>query len=255
MKQHTPARERQLSFVPKYYVPEILTAHYDTLLEKIKIAFYWDAMNRDIKEYVKNCPTCQKIKVHNQKWIGLNAKGPLPTSAHGKKYMLVMTEFATQYAVAHKETPNYVDNPACNGLTEQVNKLLAQHLTPCASDDPKYSDETVILHDVPGGLWALLQVLSLAKVASTEPLYRTHHGVYFSQLTPQIHCEETVPLLFMLLLQEPRTPDNVDKWFHSACAIFIAIDMLTQVTRAVADERSQLQGMYLISKYITETNE
>ncbi|KAJ8868304.1 hypothetical protein PR048_029820 [Dryococelus australis] len=111
----------------------------------------------------------------------LDAKGPLLETKAGNKYVLVMTKFATRYLVAHPTDfikliilrnwcPKYIltdsgtsfnnemitelfsdlqiqklrmtaYSPQTNGLTEAMNKILAQHLTMHAHDSPHQWDK------------------------------------------------------------------------------------------------------------------
>lgn len=114
----------QLS-VPKSHVSRVLhLAHshqlgahlgvqktYDRVMER----FYWPGAKRAIENFCRSCPECQLpaprpaqrnpliplpiIEVHFSR-IGMDIVGPLPKSARGHKYILVIVDYATRYPEA-----------------------------------------------------------------------------------------------------------------------------------------------------------
>ena len=74
--------------------------------------FYWPGLYKDVGEYCKACPECQKacsrrvpsaplipLPVIDKpfKRIAMNNVGPLPRSHAGNKYVLVICDYATRY--------------------------------------------------------------------------------------------------------------------------------------------------------------
>ncbi|KAJ8887465.1 hypothetical protein PR048_013680 [Dryococelus australis] len=124
-----------------------------------------------------------------------------------------MAKLLKKLQIKNLQTTAY--NPACKCLTEQINKVLSQQLTSCANKDPTHWDEYVLGHTVMG---TVSLVLFLSQIAPGDQLYRTHAGVYFQELFPQLHYEETMPLVYSILLQQPSVPTKLQAWLHSACA-------------------------------------
>uniref|UniRef100_H3B9V0 Gypsy retrotransposon integrase-like protein 1 n=1 Tax=Latimeria chalumnae TaxID=7897 RepID=H3B9V0_LATCH len=76
-------------------------------VDRIRSKFFWSQLRQEVEEYVKLCPVCQKVKADNRKLPGLlmpnqlvapwhtltlDLMGPLPTSRHGNKYLLVVVD-------------------------------------------------------------------------------------------------------------------------------------------------------------------
>lgn len=65
----------ELLMVPETHQRHILQAYHDApyaghygsrkTWKKMKRAVYWDTMRKDIEEYCKSCPSCQRRKGHN----------------------------------------------------------------------------------------------------------------------------------------------------------------------------------------------
>jgi len=106
--------------IPKVLTNEIMYLFHDMpesghlgirkTLDRIKSRAFWSTMDKDIKEYIRTCDTCQKVKCETARKAGLlglsesapyvfhtiyaDFIGPLPTSARGKanKYALVIQD-------------------------------------------------------------------------------------------------------------------------------------------------------------------
>ena len=91
--------------------------NYNALVEEVKKRFYWSGYDEEIKEYVKQCKTCQLSKRYPNKKQGLaklfNAKypnhmvaidhtGPLPTTAKGYRYI---TTYYDRYSGYTRSVP------------------------------------------------------------------------------------------------------------------------------------------------------
>ena len=77
--------------------------------------YYWQRMRRDIKQYVRQCKVCAAQKMANtarpglmgrpkrvsQPWqlIAADIIGPLPKSANGASYLLVVTDWFTKFSL------------------------------------------------------------------------------------------------------------------------------------------------------------
>ena len=84
-----------------------------TLL-KIKRQFTWPSIAKDVKQYVKSCLQCARRKAlgtskaplqpllpSERVWerIAMDVVGPLPESTEGNKYILVLSDYASRYAL------------------------------------------------------------------------------------------------------------------------------------------------------------
>ena len=77
--------------------------------------FYWPSLYRDVARYCRSCPECQKASPRRVKRaplvplpvmdepfrrIAMDIVGPLPRSRSGKRYILVICDYATRYPEA-----------------------------------------------------------------------------------------------------------------------------------------------------------
>ena len=87
----------------------------DKTVQRILHRFYWPSVYKDVAEYCRQCATYQKSsRNHAQrapliplpvlsepfKRIAMDIIGPLPRSRSGKKYVLVICDYATKYPEA-----------------------------------------------------------------------------------------------------------------------------------------------------------
>ena len=101
-----------------------------TLL-KIKRQFTWPSMAKDVKQYVKTCLQCARRKAlgsskaplqpllpSERVWerIAMDVVGPLPESREGNKYILVLSDYASRFALTV-------------AMEDQKAKTVAFHLT------------------------------------------------------------------------------------------------------------------------------
>jgi hypothetical protein len=88
----------------------------DKMIANITPLFFWNRMTRDVREFVKTCEACQsrkpaqplrqgKIRIIDQEHleaepmviVSIDTVGPLPTSARGNVYILVMACHTTKW--------------------------------------------------------------------------------------------------------------------------------------------------------------
>ena len=87
----------------------------DKTVCRITQRFYWPTVFRDVAEYCRRCPQCQKTARGSQlrvplvplpvmkepfKRIAMDIMGPLPRSRRGNQYILVVCDYATRYPEA-----------------------------------------------------------------------------------------------------------------------------------------------------------
>ena len=83
--------------------------------ERVLQRFFWPGVSKDVAEYCKNCPSCQKasskrvapaplipLPVIGEPFsrIALDIVGPLPRSRSGNRFVLVICDYATRYPEA-----------------------------------------------------------------------------------------------------------------------------------------------------------
>ncbi|RWS02882.1 pol polyprotein-like protein [Dinothrombium tinctorium] len=116
---------KNLLVVPKSLVPVVLQSVHDCILsgghlgirktfDRAKNRFYWKTMFKDILEWIKSCPVCQKSKSYPKRSgklipietgsrpfskIGLDIIGMLPITKKGNRYILVAVCYLTKFAV------------------------------------------------------------------------------------------------------------------------------------------------------------
>lgn len=89
---------------------------YHRMYNRIKGQYKWKGMNRDIKNYIKNCQSCQANKTSRIKYrfpmeitttssqpfekLALDIVGPLPLTENGNKYVLTMQDDLTKFSYA-----------------------------------------------------------------------------------------------------------------------------------------------------------
>ncbi|KAL1271128.1 hypothetical protein QQF64_030146 [Cirrhinus molitorella] len=81
-------------------------------LARIKRHFYWPGLKRDVTQYCKSCPECQKVSMRTPsraplqslpvintpfERLGMDIIGPVERSQAGNRFMLVITDYATRY--------------------------------------------------------------------------------------------------------------------------------------------------------------
>ena len=84
----------------------------DKTIEKIQSRFFWISLNKDVRKFVKECFSCQKVKPPKQYCkpklmplapsrtlllITMDMAGPLPETPRGNKYILAICDHFTKY--------------------------------------------------------------------------------------------------------------------------------------------------------------
>jgi Integrase zinc binding domain/Integrase core domain len=122
-------KNERLLVIPKNKITDILELAHDHHLSghmgaantyfRLKQNHWWPGMEQDIKDYVKQCDTCQKRKTKKDQdlassakitpkpfdHIGIDVMGPLPRTLTGKRYIIIAIDFFTKWpeAVAVEE--------------------------------------------------------------------------------------------------------------------------------------------------------
>lgn len=114
-------------WLPRRMIPQFLQAvhddpyqggHFsvDKMMSKIRTRFWWPKMRHTLQRYVNACEQCQAFNIVREKppgflhpippasvpfsVIGMDFCGPLPESSQGNKYILVISDLFTHYAIA-----------------------------------------------------------------------------------------------------------------------------------------------------------
>jgi hypothetical protein len=110
--------------VPKEKIADVLKMNHDHMLAghlgiakslaRIKHQYLWPGLGKDVKSYVSNCITCAKRKAYGSHkaplkplppvekvWeqIAMDIVGPVTESSSGNKYILVLSDYASRYAM------------------------------------------------------------------------------------------------------------------------------------------------------------
>ena len=116
-------RGKERLVVPEHKKQMILEASHDHQLaghmgvdntyQRLSDKYYWKEMYEDIREYVKNCDTCQKRRRDKDidrlqpipptsafDHIGIDIVGPLPRTLRGNRYIVVAVDYLTKYPEA-----------------------------------------------------------------------------------------------------------------------------------------------------------
>ena len=87
----------------------------DKTTDRIFPRFYWPTVHRDVADFCRQCAVCQKtthyrpsrvpmiplpVMVEPFQRVAMDLIGPLPKSRSGKRYVLVMCDYATRYPEA-----------------------------------------------------------------------------------------------------------------------------------------------------------
>jgi hypothetical protein len=92
----------------------LIAGHYGVLktTQKLTLYFNWRGMRQDVKDYVKSCTICQRIKPRNRRPYGfytakpekgpgyeyaIDLFGPLPRSKGGNKYCVIISDTFSRY--------------------------------------------------------------------------------------------------------------------------------------------------------------
>lgn len=109
----------------------------------MKIRFYWSGMVNDVKKYIRTCPQCQMRKVTRKpvagvlhplpvkgpfETVAVNLLGSFPQSTGKNRYIAVVTNFLTKYAIAGA-LPDQSANSVTNFYVDSV--ILAHGAPRC----------------------------------------------------------------------------------------------------------------------------
>jgi transposase InsO family protein len=115
---------------------------FDRIMGRAKSQFYWRGMARDIQEFIKTCPTCQRRNVTpvatgflqnpeipTQRWrhVAMDIVGPTyrPTDK-GNRYILVCVDYLTRWPEAYPMP----DQSAATVAKIWINEIISRHGVP-----------------------------------------------------------------------------------------------------------------------------
>jgi hypothetical protein len=108
-------------------------------LRRIRRRFWWPGLERDVKQYIRSCPRCQKVARKEQRApmvempiigtpferIAMDMVGPLPISITGKQYVLVICDYFTRYPSAYA-----LKRTSAPQVAEKLLEFFADHGVP-----------------------------------------------------------------------------------------------------------------------------
>jgi hypothetical protein len=113
--------EVEQSMVPKLLINLTMKNHHEgfshlgvnRMYDTVKLRYYWAKMDEDIKKHVKDCINCKLRKCYQRRprvpimkykrtkrvmdRAHIDLTGPLPTTADGFKYIMVIKDFLSKY--------------------------------------------------------------------------------------------------------------------------------------------------------------
>jgi len=123
-KSYDGKEAKNLLEIPKSLIPEVLQTYHDSKVgghfgawkteHRIRQIYHWDGLSAHVKNYTRSCHECQMYRAHTKKPYGMlqfhvgsaipfgsaqmDILGPL-TPSRGKRYVLVLTDFVTRFAI------------------------------------------------------------------------------------------------------------------------------------------------------------
>ena len=124
------------SKILKYCHDEKTGGHFGVqkTLAKVRNGYYWAGLQRDVRNWVKSCETCCKIKPpqrtkrspmqlvgagHPMERVATDILGPLPETENGNKYILVISDYFTKWVEA-VAIPDQTAITVARALVEEV---------------------------------------------------------------------------------------------------------------------------------------
>lgn len=115
---------------------------------RIHVQFYWKGMRKQIRDFIKKCPICQKNKIGNKplkepmiititssrpfEKIFLDVVGPLPRSHKGNSFVLTLLDNLTKFAWAVSMENHEANTVAHHFVTQFVFRVFTWSTTePC----------------------------------------------------------------------------------------------------------------------------
>ena len=137
--------------LPQNLIPEVLAKYHDHImtghlgqnrtLDKLTKRFYWPYMEKDNKNYIRSCTSCQMRKAVPDKpagfmvyieanypfhKIGIDLLGPFPETPNNKKYIIVAVDYLTKWA----ETDSLPNGTAEETAQFFVKNIVLRHGAP-----------------------------------------------------------------------------------------------------------------------------
>ena len=140
---------------------------------KITERYWWPGVYQDVKHHVTSCTTCgtmfrsnsnskgslQSIVVHEPfELVGMDIVGKLPTTSHGNKFILVITDYLSKWATA-VALSNITSSVVAEALIQRV--ILAGHGIPaCILTDRASNFNSALAREI-------YQMLNIAKSSTS----------------------------------------------------------------------------------------
>lgn len=122
--------------------------------KRLKLAFYWKHMNREVQKFVEQCDTCQRNKSENVKSPGLLQPLPIPTriwtdismdfieglpNSYGKTIILVVVDRLTKAAHFIPLSHPYTATEVAQAFLDNIYKLHGMPTTIISDRDPIFT--------------------------------------------------------------------------------------------------------------------
>ncbi|XP_056698019.1 uncharacterized protein [Spinacia oleracea] len=211
--------------------PECGHSGRDITLKKLKTLFSWRGMTKDVRQYIRKCPTCQLSKydtsvkpgllqplpISEEVWVDISMDfiGGLPKS-NGKEVIFVVVDRLRLFSLHGTEfLLSSAYHPETDGQTEVVNRCLETYLRCMCGEKPKE--------------WSLWLPMA-------EWWYNTHFQSAI-QLTPYEVVYNQPPPVYLPYLAGDSPIEVVDRSLQRREQILALIKF--QLTRAQARMKSQ----------------
>lgn len=136
-EKYKPETKEEIEQILKENHDSKLAGHsgYTRTYKRIKESYKWNNMKKDIKKYIKRCPSCQINKTNykpnkapmeitstSQKAferLAIDIVGPLPITENGNRFILTMQDDLTKYSYA-VPVQNHEAHTIANELTKFI---------------------------------------------------------------------------------------------------------------------------------------
>ncbi|KAF5471905.1 hypothetical protein F2P56_008668 [Juglans regia] len=141
-----PLKQQILNYL--HSSPTAGHSSFHKCLHRARVDFYWPGLKHDVKQFIRECETCQRNKIQNLLQAGFLQPLPIPEQictdlsmafAEGlpisKGYSIIMFILERNFRLQGVKSSAY--HPQSDGQTKAVNKCLEHFLRSFSVDKPK----------------------------------------------------------------------------------------------------------------------